>query len=89
MADQKAPGSIDFYTFVLSLGSSAFVHLGDAPHPETGETGKPDLDLAKQSIDILAMLREKTRGNLTAEEEKLMDHLLTDLRLRFVQRSHG
>ncbi len=89
MADERKPGAIDFYTFVLSLASSAFVHLGDAPHPETGEPVKPNFPLAQQTIDILAMLREKTRGNLTPEEEKFMENLLTDLRLRFVQRSTG
>ncbi len=87
--NEKAAGSIDFYTFVLSLGSSAFVHLGDAPHPETGELSKPNLLLAQQTIDILAMLREKTKGNLTAEEEKFLDNLLTDLRLRFVTKREG
>jgi hypothetical protein len=80
---------IDFYTFVLSLASSAFVHLGDAPHPETGEVGKPDLPLAKGTIDILAMLEEKTKGNLTHEEEKFLENLLTDLRLRFVTKRAG
>jgi Domain of unknown function (DUF1844) len=80
---------IDFYTFVLSLGSSAFVHLGDAPNPETGDAAAPDLLLAKQTIDILAMLAEKTKGNLTSEEERFLDNLLTDLRFRFVQRSSG
>jgi len=80
---------IDFYTFVLSLGSSAFVHLGDAPNPETGEAAPPNLLLAKQTIDILAMLAEKTKGNLTAEEERFLENLLTDLRFRFVQRSAG
>lgn len=88
MAETKAEG-IDFYTFVLSLASSAFVHLGDAPHPETGEVQKPDLGLAKQTIDILAMLEEKTKGNLTQEEEKFLEHLLTDLRLRFVTKRSG
>ncbi len=87
MTDQAKKGPIDFYTFVFSLGSSAIVHLGDAPHPETGLPGKPDLLLAKQTIDILAMLREKTKGNLTPEEEKFLDALLTDLRIRFVERS--
>lgn len=75
---------IDFFTFVLSLASSGFVNLGDAPHPETGQAASPDLDLAQQAIDILAMLKEKTRGNLSAEEGKFLDNLLTDLRLRFV-----
>lgn len=86
MADQGRK-EIDFYTFVLSLASSAFVHLGDAPHPETGATVEPDLLVAKQTIDILAMLKEKTKGNLTEEEERFLEKLLTDLRLRFVQKS--
>ncbi len=89
MPDERKPGPIDFYTFVLSLASSAFVHLGDAPHPETGEPVKPDLPLAQQTIDILAMLREKTKGNLTPEEARFMENLLTDLRFRFVQRTSG
>jgi hypothetical protein len=89
MSEERDPGAIDFYTFVLSLASSAFVHLGDAPHPDTGQPGKPDLALAHQTIDILAMLREKTKGNLTHEEEAFMDHLLTDLRLRYVSRQTG
>ncbi len=87
MPDETKKGTIDFYTFLLSLGSSAFVHLGDAPHPETGKQVEPDLLVAKQTIDILAMLGEKTKGNLTPEEEKFLDTLLTDLRLRFVQKS--
>ena len=89
MAKDTAKGPIDFYTFVLSLGSSAFVHLGDAPHPETGKPVEPDLLVAKQTIDILAMLREKTRGNLTPEEERFLETLLTDLRIRFVERSRA
>ena len=89
MADEAKRGTIDFYTFVLSLGSSAFVHLGDAPHPETGKPVEPDLLVAKQTIDILAMLRDKTKGNLTGEEEKFLETLLMDLQIRFVQRSAG
>jgi hypothetical protein len=87
MSDQTKQGPIDFYTFVFSLGSSAIVHLGDAPHPETGAPAPPDLFLAKQTIDILAMLRDKTKGNLTPEEEKFLEALLMDLRMRFVERS--
>jgi len=89
MADETRPGQIDFYTFVLSLGSSAFVHLGDAPHPESGEAAPANLALAQQAIDILAMLREKTKGNLTPEEERFLGNLLTDLRFRFVQKTTG
>jgi hypothetical protein len=88
MTDTARP-HIDFYTFIVSLGSSALVHLGDAPHPETQQTGTPDLPLAQQTIDVLAMLREKTKGNLSPEEEQLFDHLLRDLKLRYVERARG
>jgi Domain of unknown function (DUF1844) len=89
MADEKdAPPQIDFYTFLLSLGSSAFVHLGDVPHPEAGDA-QENLVLAKQTIDILGLLEEKTRGNLTPEEEKFLENLLLDLRLRYVQKTAG
>ncbi len=81
---KKAP-QIDFYTFMLSLGSSVLIHLGDAPHPETGQS-EVNLPLAKQTIDILGVLEEKTKGNLTHEEEELLQHLLYDLRLRYVAR---
>jgi hypothetical protein len=87
MSDGKSP--IDFYTFVLSLGSSVFVHLGESPNPETGEPLPPNLPFAQQTIDILDMLREKTRGNLTPEEEKFLENLLTDLRLRYVAKATG
>ena len=83
----NAGSSIDFYTFVLSLGSSAFVHLGDAPHPETGAAAEPNLVLAQQTIDILALLEAKTKGNQSPEETQLFGALLTDLRLRFVEKS--
>ena len=55
-------------------------------NPETGRLEK-DLPSARQNLDLLAMLREKTRGNLTAEEEKLVDNLLSDLRMRYVEAS--
>src|SRR5262245_52945455 len=78
--------AVDFHTFVLSLGSSALLHLGELEHPEAGKAEK-DLPLAKHTIDILAMLQEKTKGNLTPAEQKLMDSLLYDLRLRYVSAS--
>jgi hypothetical protein len=84
--DAAALPAVDFHTFVLSLGSSALLHLGELEHPEAGPAEK-DLPLAKHTIDILAMLQEKTRGNLTPAEEKLMDSLLYDLRLRYVNAS--
>lgn len=81
----RALPDIDFSTLVLSLSTSVMVHLGEAPRPD-GDTLK-DLGLAKQTIDILAMLKEKTSGNLTAEEARLLDELLFDLRLRYVSAS--
>ncbi len=70
MADDRKPAPIDFYTFCLSLGSSAFVHMGDAPNPETGEA-QPNLVLAQQTIDILGMLQDKTKGNLLAGSQQV------------------
>jgi len=75
---------IDFSSFVFSLSTSALFHLGEIPDPVTHKSEK-DLPLAKQTIDILGILREKTRGNLTPEEEKLMENILTDLRWRYVR----
>jgi hypothetical protein len=75
---------ISFSAFLISLSSSAFIHLGDLPDPSTGEKIK-DLPLAKQTIDLLGLLREKTRNNLQEDEEKLFDHLLYDLRMRYVK----
>jgi hypothetical protein len=80
--------AVDFHTFVLSLGSSALLHLGELEHPDVGAPQK-DLPLAKHTIDILAMLEQKTKGNLTAAEAKLIESLLYDLRLRFVELSKG
>jgi len=75
---------VTFGTFVISLASSAAFALGEAPHPESGELQR-DLPLAKQTIDLLAMLQEKTRGNLDAEEAQLIEAVLYDLRMRYVQ----
>jgi hypothetical protein len=77
---------VDFGTFVLSLGSSAIMHLGEYEHPESGKVEK-DLPMAKHTIDLLSMLEEKTKGNLTAQEDKLLESLLYDLRIRFVNAS--
>ncbi len=86
--DAAALPAVDFHTFVLSLGSSALLHLGELEHPDAG--GKQqDLPLAKHTIDILAMLEAKTKGNLTGPEEKLIQSLLYDLRLRYVELTTG
>jgi len=80
--DDKAPPSIDFNTFILSLSTSALMHLGELPGAQDDET--VNLAHAKQSIDCIALLEEKTTGNLTGEEERLINEVLYDLRLRFV-----
>lgn len=91
-AAEECPGGggvplpeVSFSTFVLSLSSSALVHLGDIPDPNSQRMDK-DLPMAKQIIDTLGMLQEKTQGNLDAEEDRLIKTLLYDLRLRYVQK---
>jgi hypothetical protein len=82
-ADTKAP-PIDFSTFIISLSSSALYHMGGFQDPYSGKTSM-NLDLARQSIDIIAMLEAKTRGNLNPEEQKLITHVLYDMRMRYVE----
>lgn len=77
---------VDFATFVLSLASSALVQLGEVPNPDTGQS-EQNLPIAKHTIDILAMLHEKTGPCLTAEESRLMEGVLYELRLKYVIRS--
>ncbi len=74
---------INFATFIFSLNSSALMHLGVIEDPATSQ--KKSLPMAKQSIDILGVLEEKTRGNLTEDEENLLKHILSDLRLMYVK----
>ena len=75
-----------FPTFVLSLSSSALVHLGEVPDPGNGKFSK-NIALAKHTIDILAMLEEKTRGNLDVQESKLLKDMLFELRMHYVRKS--
>ena len=86
--DSDAPASTS-PSFVLSLVHTAAVHFGDVADPGTGERHAPNLPLAQQMIDILAMLEEKTRGNLSAEERQLIDQVLYELRMRFVEVSRA
>jgi len=81
-APQALP-HIDFATFILSLASSALVQLGQLPAPDTGKTTR-DLSMAKQTIDILGIIEEKTRGNLDEGEKSLLESLLYDLRIKYV-----
>lgn len=75
---------INFATFIFSLNHSVLVHLGVMEDPATGKTAK-NLPIAKQTIDILGMLEEKTRGNLTNDEEKMLKNILYDLRMIYIK----
>jgi hypothetical protein len=77
-------GNVDFSTFIISLGTSALYHLG-ANNPEAQEKAIVSLPMARNVIDIIVMLREKTAGNLTTDENKLLSALLFDLRLKYVE----
>ena len=75
---------LDFAMFILSLAHSAWVHLGDAPNPADGQR-EMNLSMARQTIDLLAMLQDKTRGNLDGDEERVLAQALYDLRTRYVE----
>lgn len=77
---------INFSTFILSLASSVQINLGLIPHPVTNKS-EVNLSSAKQTIDILGMLDEKTKGNLSKEEEQIMRQLLYELRMQYVEAS--
>jgi hypothetical protein len=78
---------LSFSSFVISLASTAAIHFGDLPDPASGQPLPLNLEGAAQMIDILALLDQKTRGNLTAEERQLLEQVLYELRLRFVEAS--
>lgn len=81
--DYQLP-EINFPTFIFSLNHSVLVHLGVMEDPSTGKKVK-NLPLAKQTIDILGMLEEKTQGNLTEDEEKMLKNILYDLRMIYIK----
>lgn len=76
--------AIDFITFVLSLSHSVLVSFGDAPDPSSGTASK-NLPMARQTIDVLALLEQKTQGNLDGEEERVLEQALYDLRMRYIE----
>ena len=78
---------IDFSTFIMSLTSSAFYHLGDMPDPSTGKK-EVNLPAVQQTIDMLVMLREKTKGNLKEDEEKLIEQLIYELQVKYVAKTN-
>ena len=82
---EHGSSGINFVAFVLSLAHTAAVHFGDVPDPVSGAKADADLRAAQQMIDILALIEEKTRGNLTAEERQLIEQVLFELRLHYVE----
>jgi hypothetical protein len=87
--ESDGAATIDFSTFVLSLGTSALYQLGEIGDSESGTEGpvEPNLPIARQTIDTLEMLTEKTRGNLTDTESKLLESIVYELHMRFVEAS--
>ena len=83
--EEPTESSVSFIGFIVSLAHTAAVHFGDVPDPVSGQTFPANLPAAQQMIDILSLLEEKTRGNLTAEERNLLDQILYELRLRYVE----
>ena len=92
--NQPAPGQkepqrpplppLDFITFILSLSTSVLMNLGLVENPVTKKTEK-ELPVARQTIDLLSLLKEKTRGNLTEEEAGLLDNVLHELQMQYVR----
>jgi len=82
--EQEPLPEINFSTFVIGLSTQALMHLGEMANPLSGKV-EPDVPVAKQMIDIVGMLREKTRGNLSASEDRLMEDILFDLRMKYVE----
>ncbi len=80
----EALPEIDFNSFIFSLSTSALIQLGEIEDPFTQKTAK-NLPLAKQTIDLIGMLKEKTKGNLTTQEERVIENILYDLRMRYIK----
>ena len=78
---------LDFTTFVLSLSTSALANLGEVHHPEGGQ--RVELPMARQTIELLGLLEDKTRGNLSGEEERLLSQVIVDLKLRYIAKYNG
>ncbi|XOF33968.1 MAG: DUF1844 domain-containing protein [Candidatus Electrothrix sp. YB6] len=76
--------AVSFISFILSLNTTALFHLGELPHPETGQK-TIDLELTRHTIDTLVMLEKKTAGNLEKEEQELLDKVLYELQMRFIR----
>ena len=91
-ADENAPGpgalpQIDLPMLLHSFANSALFHMGAAPDPTSGEPAEVNLPLAQQNIQILEVIEQKTQGNLSAEEAQLLEGLLYEVRMRYVEAS--
>ena len=84
--EQAQSIKLDFTSFVMSLAHQTVVLLGEAPNPETGQVAT-NIEGARQTIDIIGILEEKTKGNLTDSEKNLLDEALTGLRMAYVKKS--
>jgi hypothetical protein len=84
--ERQAPPSLDFGSFLVSLGTSGLLQLGEIPDPETRKPAE-DLEGARQTIEVLGLLKEKTKGNLTPDENRLLDTMLYELRMKFLAKS--
>ena len=87
--DNQEELGVSFTAFMLSLATTAAVHFGDIADPSTGQKMEPNIVGAGQMIEIIAMLQEKTQGNLSEPEARLLEDLLYELRMRFVQAQQG
>ena len=83
---EAEPFQVDFPTFIMSLSSSAYYHLGDMPDPATGKK-ELNLPAVQQTIDMLNMLKAKTKGNLKEDENKLLEQLIYELQVKYVAKS--
>ena len=82
--EEEALPEIDFISFIFSLSTSVLIQLGEIEDPFTQKSAK-NLPLAKQTIDLIGMLKEKTKGNLAPQEERVIENILYDLRIRYVK----
>lgn len=85
MSEQEQASAISFTAFVISLATTAAVHFGDLADPVSGTKPEPNLEAAAQMVEIVSMLEQKTRGNLTAQERQLIEQVLYELRMRFIE----
>ncbi len=84
-----AQPEISFNALVVSLATSAAVHFGDVADPSSGQQMSPDLEAAGHMLDLLALLAEKTKGNLTPDEQRFLTQVLGELRMRFIEAKKG